>query len=504
MNAADNLPVRRLVYALLITLAAGSVAGHVLSVARIYEPHLFRKEGDDQDTRRGPWPRLRPEPTPSQGDNDRSRWDTVRALVYNGTYVIGHREFLADGQFRDSGIVTEDGWRTIDKVLRPQTHDFYSSKPPLLATLVAGEYWLLKQLFGWSITEQRWEVMPVILLTINWLPMIIYLAFLARLLEQFGVTDWGRLYVLAAASFGTLVTPFANTLNNHTVATFCALFTFYPALQIWTGRDQRASTFLWCGLFAGLTACNELPAAALMATVLLMLLLRHPGRTILLYVPAVAVPVAAFFYTNYLAVGQWRPAYDNFGSPWYEFAGSHWSIEPGQPKFGIDWAYLTESRATYGFHVLLGHHGLFSLFPVFLLAAAGMIYGLPHWRQALRSDVTSIPNGTSGRGSGYEVVGLVTLLLTAIVAGFYIGVVNDRNRNYGGWTCGPRWLMWLTPLLLLTMLPIADWLAGRRWGRSLAYVLLAISVFSASYPSRSAWRHPWLYNLMESQGWIHY
>jgi hypothetical protein len=493
-----------LIYGLLITLAAGSVAGRIMAVSRLFEPHLFRSEGDDRDTRRGPWPRTRPEPTPTHGDNDRSRWDTVRALVDHGTYVIGHRE-SPEKDPHDSGIITEDGWKTIDKVLRPDTQDFYSSKPPFLATLVAGEYWLLKKLFGWSIVEQRWEVVRVVLLTVNWLPMIAYLAFLGRLLEQFGATDWGRLYVLGAACFGTLLTPFANTFNNHSVATCSALFALYPALQIWKNENVRGTWFLWAGFFAGFTAANELPATAMVTSLFVLLLLRSAWRTMLLFVPAAAVPIAAFLYTNYLAIGQWRPAYDFFGTPWYEYLGSHWKVEPDKPKFGIDWAYLTESRTTYGFHVLLGHHGLFSLFPIFLLSVAGVVYTL--WPSRLGKGEANDSSDPKARARVYlsrVIIAIATLLLTVIVTVFYIFIVNDRNRNYGGWTCGPRWLMWLTPLWLLSMLPMADWLSSRRWGRGLAYVLLAISVFSSTYPVWSPWRHPWLYNLLEAQGWINY
>ena len=64
--------------------------------------------------------------------------------------------------------------------------------------------------------------------------------------------------------------------------------------------------------------------------------------------------------------------------------------------------------------------------------------------------------------------------------------------------------MWLTPLWLLTMLPALEWLGQRRWGRWLAYALLAWSVFSVSYPAWNPWRQPWLYNLLESGGYVAY
>ena len=42
---------------------------------------------------------------------------------------------------------------------------------------------------------------------------------------------------------------------------------------------------------------------------------------------------------------------------------------------------------------------------------------------------------------------------------FYLGQP-QINRNYGGVTSGLRWMFWLAPLWLLTMLPAADALAG--------------------------------------------
>ena len=526
------VPLRRTLYPLLIAVAVAVVCGHILSAARVSLPYVARPPGAaDPNDHRGPWPATRPEPMPDYGDNDRSRWDTVRALVDNGEYRIGHRTadpafvstvaLLASpsaeapllaasalvpgrsGTYYDTGICAEDGWKSIDKVMLPDTHDFYSSKPPLLPTLVAGEYWLLKHLFGWSIFndretehDQRWLVMRTILLTINALPFLVYLLLLARLAERFGRTDWGRLYVVAAGGFGTFLTTFAVTFNNHSVAACSALFALYPALLVWAERRQEVGLYLLAGFFAGFTAANELPAAAFAAALFVPLLVRSPARAVLAYVPAAAVPVAAFLLTNYLALGTLRPAYESFGTSWYEFEGSHWKVQPGEVPYGIDWAYLSEGRGVYAFHLLLGHHGLFSLTPVFLLAVAGVVYALARLPAAAADGEAPAPDL---RG-----VALLTLLVVVVVIGFYVVWVNDRNRNYGGWTSGPRWLMWLTPLFLVTMLPAADWLAGRRWGRALALVLLAVSVLSVSYPACSPWTHPWIYNWMESQGWLPY
>lgn len=261
-----------------------------------------------------------------------------------------------------------------------------------------------------------------------------------------------------------------------------------------------AWSFALAGFFAAFTAAMELPATSLAVALLFLLLWLAPRRTLFFFVPAAAVPVAAFLGTNYLAIGQLRPAYSEFGGPWYEYEGSHWKpAEPGQEKRGIDFAQ--ENKAVYAFHVLLGHHGFFSLSPIFLLAAGGMAYALfLRARAAGPPQAADLEPGIPIRDSGLRGVVILTVLISAVVVGFYI----YQTHNYGGWTSGMRWLIWLTPLWLLSLLPAADWLSTRRWGRGLAYVCLGLSVLSAHYPPWNPWRHPWLYRLLESFGWIPY
>jgi hypothetical protein len=456
--------------------------------------------------------------TPLQGENDRSRWVTVRALVDHGTYVIGHRDQNEQtGGYTDRGIMTEPGWDTVDKVLRPDTGDFYSSKPPLLSTLVAGEYWLLKKVFGWSITLHPWKVGRIILLTFNGVPFLVYLVLLARLVDRFGTTAWGRQYVLAASGFGTFLTTFAVTLNNHTVAACCALFALYPFLRIWSappaisGKSLALSRkvpapsvldFASCGFFAGLTACTELPAALLAALLALLLWIRAPWRTLGVYLPAVAVPVAGLLITNYLAIGQLQPAYSEFGGPWYEYEGSPWRRWPLMQTQDIDAIGQLETKLEYAFHLLEGHHGILSLSPIYCLTVAGMFYS-PRGRHLGQQD-SAAPDSAGhvfpSLNTAWKIVRDLTTVLTVVIFAFYV----LKSNNYGGLTSGPRWFIWLTPFWLLTLIPVADWLSVRRWRCWLAYLLLAVAIFSTTFPGNNPWQDPWLYQLLEEYGWLNY
>lgn len=521
MKVAADICTRRHVYHLLILVTLAIVCARIFSAQIVFEPTLNRDEGDYTTFKPRTWPTKRPDPVPTFGSNDRSRWATAVALVDQGKYVIGRREpklVTETNKYGNEGIIFDsDGWRTIDVVLNPETQEFYSSKPPLLATIVAGEYWLLKHVFGWSLKnppgsdapDDRWKIVPVVLLTVNALPMLLYLLLISKLLEQYGTTDWGRIFVMGAACFGTMLTPFAITLNNHSTATCCVLFALYPVLRR-TDEDEKEkkaappSALIIAGFFAGLTASLELPAVSFAVLLFVLLVVQAWRRTLLYFLPSALVPGAAFLLTNYLAVGQLAPVYEKFGTEWYEYPGSVWNVkerearagearEKGQPVWefrNIDWAWhpqgAHENKLTYAFHLLLGHHGLFSLMPVFLLSLAGMTITIPHARRLACGP--------------QPLVSICGLILLVVVIGFYI----YKSHNYGGWTNGPRWLMWLSPLLLLAMLPIADKLAIHRWGRWLAYACLAVSVFSMNYWVWNPWRHPWIYNLMEGQGWIQY
>jgi hypothetical protein len=517
----DDHKQRKLVYALFITVAAGLVAGRILSAELVYEPSLHRLPDEPPEKGRA-WPPIRPRPMPTFGSNDRSRWATVRALVDEGTYVIGTRDpakVSPTNKYGDTGIIFDDGWQSVDKVLRPDTQEFYSSKPPLLATLVAGLYWLLQYLSGWTLKDDPQIVVRSILMLINWLPLVLYLWLLSRLVERHGRTDWGRFYVLAAAAFATMVSLFANTFNNHSIATYCVLFALYPVIKIWEGSRPELAYgwplheppqqpvgkpsplyFVAAGFFAGFAVCNELPAAAFAAALGLTLLVWHPTRTLAFFVPAALLPLAAFVITNYEAVGQLRPAYSEFGGPWYQYEGSHWQPPaPGKTKPGIDWAGGKETRAEYAFHLFLGHHGLFSLTPIWVLALGGMFVGLFVLLRRRKEPPEGDADGPERAGVPPFLYPL-TLAVTVVVLGFYL----VRSDNYGGWTNGLRWLMWLSPLWLLCLLPVADRLARRGWSRALGYLFLAVSIFSVNYMSWNPWRHPWLYNLMRFFGWEGY
>jgi len=472
--------LRRAVYLLLIALSTGSIVGRTLAVNSVdyirLEKHLKEKE------KRRDWQKQRP----FLSANDRSRWCTVRALVEHGTYAI-------------DDIVGQPNWDTIDMV----KHDdlgreapgadegrLYSSKPPLLATLMAGEYWLINQWTGATLATHPYSIGRGMIVTFNLVPLVIFFLVVARLVERFGTTDWGKLYVMAAATFGTFLSTFAVAINNHLPAAVCAAITLDAALRIWYDGERRLRWFAVAGFFAAFAAANELPALAFFSAVAVGLMWKSPRATLIAFVPGALVVAAASLGTNWLAHHSLSPPYAHRheGDNWYDYQfkregkvrDSYWSkakdrapIDQGEPE-----------RAVYAFHVLIGHHGIFSLTPIWLLSFGGMFW------LCLR------------REPDQRAMGLLLLSVSLVTIAFYLLYVGEGDRNYGGMTSGFRWGFWFAPLWLVGMLPVCDAAAGRRWSRGVAVVFLALSVASASYPTWNPWTHPWLLDFLLDNQWV--
>jgi hypothetical protein len=322
------------------------------------------------------------------------------------------------------------------------------------------------------------------------LPMLVFFWIIAKFVERFGTTDWGRMFVMASAAFGTFLMTFGVVLNNHLPAAVCVAIVLYTSVRIWFDGERRWWYFALAGFFAAFAVADELPALSLFAAISAALLWKAPGKTLTAFVPAALVVVAGYFATNWIAHESLRPAYahrsasdpgDNWYAYQYERGGrtlqSYW-----QNPVGVDRG--EPSRAVYALHTLVGHHGIFSLTPVWILT----VVGLGIW--------LSRPDDRRLR----ELAVLVAVVSLVVLTFYLMRPQNDRN--YGGMTSGLRWAFWLAPAWLVAMLPAADVAARRPWLRVIALVFLAVSALSASYPTWNPWTHPWLYDFMEYLGWI--
>ncbi|GHT18008.1 hypothetical protein FACS1894189_5050 [Planctomycetales bacterium] len=494
---------RQQIYTLLIIISAALMLGRILAVNRVdlqklqsnrldqIEPRLKEKENrlrqtlhdktqihaELEKTRQNLIRDAQLE-LPVFSANDRSRWDTIRVLVEPEMRVHN-----AEGKtlwYAIDKAQNVKGWDTIDMVkhdlAEPGQAHLYSSKPPLLPTVLAIPYaviyWGSSQKI--SLETEPYLVVRVVLVLCNLIPLLFCWMLLARLIERFGQTDWGRVFSATFVCFGTFLSTFVITLNNHLPAVFCITVAFYSAIRILFDNETRWRYYFTAGFFGAFAAACELPALSFCVFLGALLLWYRSRQTLLGYVPAAVIVAAAFFATNYIAHQTFIPAYGH--QSWYIFEyerggkvrDSYW-----KNPVGIDRG--EESRRNYVFHSTVGHHGLFSLTPVYLLSFAGLGFWIFDRR--------------------YRNVALMILAMSLIVFTFWMGQAQP-NRNYGGMTSALRWMFWFVPLWSVPLVTAADWFGKYRWGRCFAILLLAASVMSAAYPIWNPWTHPWIYQML--------
>ncbi len=517
-----NVALRRSIYAILICIGLGAVIGRILAVdsvdmSRLTDSKLSKELSEKRKELAGKPMELsgirldyavlqyRNELAVRNGHmrpffsaNDRSRWITVRALVEPEMRVPGAPYAIdkvidndpANPKTKSNGLLKmRDGWDTIDMVL----HDghYYSSKPPLLSTLMAAEYWVIYNFTHKSLGTHPYEIGRFMLITINGTCLLLFFIFTARLVERLGTSDWGRIFVMAGGVFCTFLTTFAVTITNHLPAAACAAVLLDALVRIWFDDDRSTRTFIVAGFFSAMLAANEVPAGLLSALVTLVVFCVAPKKSLIAYLPPAVLVTAAFFGTNWIAVHDLKPAQmHRADGDWYAFPGSYWNN-----KQGIDVG--EQSAGVYALHVLVGHHGVFSLTPIWLLFVLGAAIWLVRGRSPL------LP------GEGQEVrpdqrlrlFALVGISVTVIGLAFYI-LGKNVDRNYGGNASAFRWAFWMAPLWLVLMLPAADLMSRRRWSRGIGLIFLAFSALACSYPVWNPWSPTWIMNLMGYMGWL--
>jgi hypothetical protein len=511
---------RKAIYAILIFMAAGQWIGKILAVnsvdrieknkfmldekGTVYQARMeslkkiwadpnFKNPPKTPEEEKARYAFLNNLERPFLSANDRSRWLTVRSLVEYGTYEV------------DKIVNEEPLWDCIDLVKHKNSQGephLYSSKPPLMATMIAGQYWVLHKLTGWKLggadasISRPYELGRIMLIINNVIPMVVAWWLLAMMIEEWGTTNFGRIVTAAALCFATMLVPYAFSLTNHLWGACAAVVAVWHATRIWQG-DLRPHHFFATGLWAMFTVTCELPAAIFFATIAGLLLLKHTRKTMIWFAPSSGIVLAAFLGTNYLAHDTIRPAYSYGGGDaeakldgenWYDYthaktyegAGgekpSYWTA-PNNP---VDRGEA--NLAWYSFNTLIGHHGFFSLTPILLLSIPGFYLCM--------KETSADKRWTA----------IVVIVASVVCICFYLFMINVRQRNYGGHTNAFRQLLWLHPLWLLFAVPMLDRLASKSYGRWIAGILLMISMISASYPTWTPWTPSWIWRGMESSG----
>lgn len=366
-----------------------------------------------------------------------SRYATVEALVNHGTYAID------DTQYN----------RTIDKVM--VDGHYLSSKPPLLPTTTAGAYWVYRRITGKDIRQDERSVVTFLNLLMIGGPHLLLLIYFLRFLLLFLRRPEAIFIGVLGAAFASLEVGYAIELNNHTVAASVAFISFYYAYRIRNNIAPKPWYWLVSGGLAGLLPGLDVPSTFITLSIGVYLFTFDRQKALTRYLPMLIPGIFTHFLLTYLSSGSIIPVY--LREEAYDYPGSYWR----KPR-GID--ALDEPKPVYAFHVLFGHHGLFSMTPPFVFAVIALYKTI---------------KGKWERRPEAILVAAIALVLTT----FYI----FYTKNYGGGCVGMRWLIVAMPLLMVFFAVYVETCPPTPW----RWVLIVAALGIAHYHVEDAIRSPW-------------
>ena len=170
---------------------------------------------------------------------------------------------------------------------------------------------------------------------------------------------------------------------------------------------------------------------------------------------------------------------------WYDFPKSYWL--PGNKK-GVDlgeknpWMYLV--------HFLVGHHGIYSVTPFWLLSIVGA------WLWATKRETASVHLAGIRRVAISDTGIALALVAVSVTCFVFYAMRVVEDRNYGGVSSGFRWVFWLIPGWLWLCVPAVESASRSKALRILVSILLLLSIFSATIPWPNPWTHPWPYRIV--------
>lgn len=330
--------------------------------------------------------------------NTGSRYATIESVVDYGTYSINQSKYV----------------HTIDR-MKVGKH-FISSKPALLPTYGAGVYWVYQKLTGKTIAEHEGDVVRTVSFFTGLLFHAVFLLYLYRFCLALFSRQLAILGTLAVGAFGYLGVAYATAINNHSTSAALVMVGLYHAYRAQHG-GAGYKHWIASGLALGVSGAIDLSTLAFAPTIGVYLLLKDWRRAVFAYGLALLPGLIAMFGFNYFITGSFKPTYTN--SELKDFPENYFR----GGRQGID--ALREPKTIYAWNVLLGHHGVFSMTPVFC-------FGLYELVRSLKKRI-HLPEA---------------LVVTAVLgAAFYFYIF--RTRNYGGWSVGMRWLVPFMPLFIL-------------------------------------------------------
>ncbi len=338
--------------------------------------------------------------------NPGSRYATVEAIVDQDVFYIDNTIYATNNQ----GEMGTDSVKIGDH--------YYSSKPPLLSVLTAGVYWYYKTITKKTIRSYTKDVVRFCNRFVIGIPHILLLIYFFRLIRMVAQNDEAVIISMAAMCLTFLGLSYATDMNNHSPSAALLIIGFYYAVRI--KKDIQPETKHWyiSGICFGLLPAFDIPSLIFTLAISIYLSMHDWKKFLSCFLPSVLLIISVHLILTLVITGSILPIYAR--SDLFLFEGSYWS------EYNVVLSLLKEPKHVYAFHVLVGHHGILTMYPVFILAIIALFKSIKR-----RSPLY------------IEAIFTTTTVITLIILYIF------KTKDYGGTCVGFRWLIVIMPLLFL-------------------------------------------------------
>ena len=392
-----------------------------------------------------------------------------------------------------TSILADGADATADESWKSRASEPLSVKSPVppspLLGVVAAYYQLAKKPFALSLNGESVITTRILLLVVNLPLLAIFLLFTISCIDRVGCTRWTRFAVASATCFATMLLPLTSTLNYQLPAATATAVTLW--LYLYAGDklslNDHLPPKLWitAGLAATLAASCQFFAWIILLPWLVLFGRLDPQETNRFLI-GTGMGLAVAIGTWLVLLQQTNTA-QSIAQTQATSVNLPADAEPAFKQLALgnitadsiahdSHANNRSNPFANAFHALGGHHGLFSLTPVWLLLPVALAMSLrlePRDFQELAL-----------------VVAVITTAGVLLQTGYLLFTADNSQPNL--YASG---LIWMTPLWLVIMIPFIEQFEDSRRFRSFAMLLIGISILSAlsAFPSIST--QPWPYHL---------
>lgn len=405
-----------------------------------------------------------------QGQNDLSHFMAAESLLNRHTRVIDNCPELYNVQTEDD----EFKWSMCD-IVKYDGH-FYSSKPPVLNYMLAGTALILRQMGSpiafQETVNQRYTSFILTLLIIGLTSTLGGMIFRGYI-SQYTDSELQATVLTVLTLFATIYLTYSVTLNHHTIAGTFILISFFLLEMHTAGKQLLLRKVLLAGFLMAMAVTIDCgPGFVFSIAFGTYLLVYVRSLKYLAFFALGSIPPLAFHcIVQYQTYGTILPV--QFYSYMYEFEGG---LLRGPQGFDIP-------RWKYWFLTLFSTRGLFTISPILLFGACGIIHEI--------------------KKGGKHIYPALAVSLGSAYVFFHHSF--RSSTNFGGACYGFRSYIGFIPLLAFFAARYFTDLEDPK-DRRIFYALGSISLLAALIGTRAPWtymehfNHPYVRFLLLFRG----